>query len=190
MAHGALMTLWRFDVKTGDLCREAAFRGLGCLQGRGSLTKLQQLNKPAVLTLVDEKKGRFYATLTNLRGETATVVLAQEVRVVELAAINRIWSGDYLLIWRVPPDYREKLKPGDQGPLVVWLKRHLALARGQTPPAEITPLYDPDCVQQVKQFQQAAGLVPDGIVGPMTIMPLSAAAAPGDPLLDKGKGAH
>ncbi|MBI5582779.1 MAG: AAA family ATPase [Deltaproteobacteria bacterium] len=188
MAHEALLSLWGFEVKGGDLCREAAARGLGCLPGRGSLTKLRLLNKPAVLTLVDERKGRFYATLTNLRGGTATVVLGQAVRVVELGDINRLWSGDYLLVWRVPPDYRKKLEPGDQGPQVAWLKQHLALAQGQTPPDEINPVYDPDCVQQVKRFQKSAGLVPDGIVGPMTIIPLSAAAKPGDPILHDGKG--
>ena len=97
------------------------------------------MNKPAVLTLVDEKKGAFYAALTNLRGNTATVVLGQEARVVELEEINRTWSGEYLLLWRAPPDYRGEVKPGSRGPMAAWLKRHLALAQGRTPPAKRIP---------------------------------------------------
>ena len=43
-------------------------------------------------------------------------------------------------------------------------------------------------VREVKRFQLSAGLVPDGIVGPITIMPLSRASDTGDPVLHDGKG--
>ena len=175
LAHDTLLNLWHLEVKPGDLCEQAGNRGMRCLPGRGSFTQLRQMNKPAVLTLVDEKKGPFYAALTNLRGKTATVALGTEARVVELEEINRTWSGEYLLLWRVPPDYRGEVKPGSRGPMVAWLKRHLALAQGRTPPAEKNPEYDQTLVREVKRFQLSAGLVPDGIVGPMTIMPLSPA---------------
>ena len=72
--------------------------------------------------------------------------------------------------------------------MVAWLKRHLALAQGRTPPAETDPEYDQTLVREVKRFQLSAGLVPDGIVGPMTIMPLSPATDTGDPVLHEGKG--
>jgi general secretion pathway protein A len=40
----------------------------------------------------------------------------------------------------------------------------------------------------VKQFQLAQGLVPDGAVGPQTLMRLSAVADPGAPKLRGGQG--
>jgi general secretion pathway protein A len=190
LAQAALVKLWQIELKPGDFCRQAAARDLRCLQGRGSLTSLRQMNKPAVLTLVDEAHGPFYATLTALQGRTATIVVGTAPRVVGIEAINRLWSGEYLLLWRAPPGYRGELKPGSRGPQVVWMKRQLALARGQAGAGEPDPRYDPDCLRQVKKFQLAAGLVPDGIVGPKTIMPLSAAAGSGEPVLHDGKGVY
>jgi general secretion pathway protein A len=188
LAHSTLSNLWHLEGKTGDLCEQAGNRGLRCLQGRGSFTQLRQMNQPAVLTLVDEKKGAFYAALTNLRGKTANVVLGTEARVVELEEINRTWSGEYLLLWRPPPNYRGEVKPGSRGPMVAWLKQHLALAQGRTSPAEKDPEYDQTLGREVKRFQLSAGLVPDGIVGPLTIMPLSRASDTDDPVLHDGKG--
>jgi general secretion pathway protein A len=187
LAHGALLTLWRVAYQPGDLCRQSRAVGLRCLQGRGSLTALRQMNKPAVLTLIDDHQGSFYATLTALRGETAAVVVGPSARIVDLREINRIWSGEYLVLWRAPPEYRGELKPGSREPMVAWLKKHLALAQGRTPSDEAEAIYDPACLKEVKKFQLAVGLTPDGIVGPKTIMPLSVAAEPGDPVLHDGK---
>jgi general secretion pathway protein A len=73
--------------------------------------------------------------------------------------------------------------------MVAWLKQHLALAQGRTPPAEKDSEFDQTLVREVKRFQLSTGLVPDGIVGPMTIMPLNPATDTGDPVLHGGKGA-
>ncbi len=43
-------------------------------------------------------------------------------------------------------------------------------------------------VNQVKEFQAANGLKPDGIVGPKTIMPLTAFIKDGEPVLRHGNG--
>ncbi len=187
-AYGTLLKLWQIEIKPGDPCEQAGNRGLRCLQGRGSLVHLHQMNKPAVLTLVDEKKGPFHATLINLQGQAATVVLGPEPRVVDLEEINRTWSGEYLLLWRVPPDFQGEVKPGSRGPMVVWLKKRLALARGRTPQIEKDPVYDPATVREVKRFQLSAGLDPDGIVGPVTIMLLNFPTDSGDPVLHDGEG--
>ena len=187
-AYGTLLKLWQIEVKPGAPCEQAGNRGLRCLQGRGSLVHLHQMNKPAMLTLVDEKKGPFYATLINLQGKAATMVLGPETRVVDLEEINRTWSGEYLLLWRVPPDFQGEVKPGSREPMVVWLKRQLALARGRTPQIEKDPVYDPATVREVKRFQLSAGLDPDGIVGPVTIMLLNSTTDSGDPVLHGGEG--
>jgi general secretion pathway protein A len=187
-AHRVLLALWHMEDKAGELCGQADAQGLRCLQGRDSLASLRLMNKPAVLILADEKKGPYYVTLTALQGKAATVAVGSETRVVDLDEINRNWSGEYLLLWRVPPAYRGKLQEGDRGPMVIWLKKHLALAQGRTLPAEADALFDRDCLREVKKFQLAAGLVPDGIVGTRTIVPLSALTGSGDPVLHSGKG--
>ena len=110
-------------------------QGLRCLQGsKGTISSLRQSNKPAVLRLLDEKNGEYYATLTALHGETATVVIAADTKALDVKEITQPWTGDYLLLWRVPSDYKEKLKPGRGGPPVAWLDRQLALRSGPDSP--------------------------------------------------------
>ena len=50
------------------------------------------------------------------------------------------------------------------------------------------PVYDDRLVKQVKEFQAAAGLEPDGIVGWRTIIRLADAAGTGGPTLHDRKG--
>lgn len=48
-------------------------------------------------------------------------------------------------------------------------------------------MYDEEIVRQVKEFQRTAGVTPDGIAGPRTIMHLVTAAGDGGPTLHEGK---
>ena len=72
--------------------------------------------------------------------------------------------------------------------MVAWLEKELALAQGREGPAVRKPVFDAETVKRVKKFQLAAGLMPDGLAGPRTIMCLSAAAENGEPILAPKKG--
>jgi general secretion pathway protein A len=164
---------------------------LRCLENdKGSITKLRETNKPAVLRFHDEKSGPYYVTLIALQGETATCVIGYETKMFDLNKIVQQWSGDYLLLWRVPSDYKEKLRPGKRGPLVAWLDRELALVQGRTVGPVLELVYNEEIVRQVKEFQRTRGLTPDGIAGLGTILKLTAAAGNGEPRLDQAKASN
>jgi general secretion pathway protein A len=185
-AHGALFDKWHLDYATGKgkpFCSQARSHGLECLTARGGMADLRQMNKPAVLKFIDEKGGRYYATLTALKGETATFRIGNETRTVQLREIAGWWAGDYLLLWRRPLDYRSGLKQGATGPMVDWLASHLAGASGKAATTGKVPVYDRTMMEQVKQFQLVHGIAPDGIVGPRTIIGLTAVVPDGDPVL-------
>jgi general secretion pathway protein A len=110
-----------------------------------------------------------------------------EKRTVDLKELSKSWSGEYLLLWRAPREYRKELKPGEGGPLVAWIDRQLSLAQGRPVEARQGQLYGDEMVKRVKEFQRAAGLKPDGTVGPRTIMRLSAVDNR-EPALDEGNG--
>jgi general secretion pathway protein A len=74
------------------------------------------------------------------------------------------------------------MRVGSRGPFVAWLERQLALVQGREN-APGRKVYDQDMVRQVKEFQATNGLVPDGIVGPETMIRLSGAAQEDGPLL-------
>jgi len=189
-AYAALFAQWRAKYSPGsqDVCGQAHDQGLTCFEAAGSLDDLKAMNKPAVLTLVDEKKRQYYGTLISFKGDRAAVAVGNETRTVDPKEIGKWWSGDYLLLWREPPSYAGNLKPGGKGPMVAWVEERLALAQGRAAPANPGETYGPALAEQVKQFQLSSGNVPDGVVGPRTIIGLSAFAKGDDPLLYDGKG--
>ncbi|MDR2017293.1 MAG: AAA family ATPase [Syntrophobacterales bacterium] len=163
-------------------CEQARRQGLQCVEDKGSLTVLRQMNRPAVLKLWNGSD-EYYATLTSLNGDTASFALGGEVRVVDIKEISPRWSGDYVLLWRAPPGYKGGLKSGNVGVTVAWLDRQLAMIQKREPSSAQRPFYDEKLAAQVKEFQVTAGLVPSGIAGPRTIICVAAAAGDGGPVL-------
>jgi general secretion pathway protein A len=185
-SYQALFNEWQIDYspKQGKaVCEQARQQGLQCVQGTGTISDLRQMNKPAVLRLLGAKGNEYYAALTSLRGEDVTMLINNEKKSFNVKEVSKWWSGEYLLLWQPPKEYRKELKPGGGGPLVPWIDRHLAQAQGRPPRAGKTLLYDNEMVKQVKEFQRTAGLRPDGVVGPWTIMRLSEVDG-GEPALD------
>ena len=76
----------------------------------------------------------------------------------------------------MPPDARENIRLAERGPAVAWLSRQLAQARGDKAEPGEDPSFDQALLRQVKQFQLAEGLIPDGVVGTRTLMRLAAVA--------------
>jgi general secretion pathway protein A len=130
----------------------------------------------------------FYATLTTLDGEAATFAIGNETLAVALGALASQWSGSYTLLWRLPPDTQRNIRPGERGPAVEWLSKHLALTQGGDMKITTDPAFDADLMLQVKQFQLAQGLVPDGIVGSQTLIRLSGVADQAAPKLIAVRG--
>jgi general secretion pathway protein A len=178
-----------YDAKSGDdVDGQARAQGLRCLSAAGSTGVLRYLNKPAVLTLKDEKGIQYYGALTSLKGDRAVVTVGNETRRVDVKEIAKRWSGDYLLLWREPPAYKETVRLGQSGPVVAWIEERLALAQGKSLPVDRVRTYDRSMAEQVKRFQLVNGMVPDGVVGPRTVIGLGGEVASGDPSLYSGKG--
>jgi general secretion pathway protein A len=185
MAFQSLLRQWGIIYKPNDgtACQQAHAHGLRCLDAQGSLGSLLHLNRPAVLKLFDNQGREFNATLIAIRGQTATFVVGNENRIVDVKDIALRWFGNYTLLWRMPPKYKGYIKPGNQGPDVQWLDQQLALIQGRTAQPRENPVFDDVLVRQVKKFQLAEGLVPDGVVGPQTFIHLNSAIGSKGPVL-------
>ncbi|HEX2965743.1 MAG TPA: AAA family ATPase [Syntrophorhabdaceae bacterium] len=170
-----------------DICEQAKEKGLRCLVGRGSLIELRQINKPAVLTLFDQAKGKYFGTLISLAEGTALVSLGKEQKSVRVEEIFSRWTGEYTLFWKIPFEYTSPLIRGGRGSFVEWLDQRLAIINKRSV-SENKQIYDEELMKQVKQFQISVGLVPDGIVGTRTLIHLSGAADLNGPSLRPGKG--
>lgn len=173
MAYAALFRAWGADFKDGDACQRAERMGLRCRTARGGLDELRETNRPAVIRLQDGGGTEFFAALTRLNDKTATLSVGGETRSVPLETLAVQWSGHYTVLWRVPPQAQDYILYGERGPAVAWLSRQLAQGQDGATQVAADPVFDDALVKRVKQFQLAQGLIPDGIVGPQTLMRLN-----------------
>jgi general secretion pathway protein A len=176
MAYAALFRAWGAEYKGEDECIQAKAIGLRCRITRGGLDELRQLNRPAVLLMNDHQGKEFYATLTRLDDQSATFTIGTETRVVALGTLAEQWSGDYTLLWRMPPVARHQIRLGDSGTDVEWVSNQLAKIHGKAAGNTKNQVFDEAMMRQVRQFQLVHGLPPVGTVGPQTMMRLSGAA--------------
>jgi general secretion pathway protein A len=175
-AFSALFTLWGFDFAqfagaTG--CERAAQAGLRCLFESGTWSNLRQLNRPAIIELVDDAGLRHHLLVVKLTGENAILLLADQRYELPTSDVGRLWFGKYLALWSPPESGERMVRRGMRGASVVWVRDTLArygLPRHSAPASE---LFDTELEAQVKEFQRRHQLQDDGIVGKMTLVYLS-----------------
>ncbi|MFO0754791.1 MAG: AAA family ATPase [Thermodesulfovibrionales bacterium] len=157
----------------GNVCTQVQELGMRCFTRQGGIRSLLLLNRPAVLRFLDSEGREFYAALTALQGQKATLVVGGERRQVEVGEMALQWTGGFTLLWKTPPGCRGEIRPGSRGPAVRWLAERLALARGEREKPAEPAAFDEALVGQVKDFQRAKGLLPDGVAGAETLLHLS-----------------
>ena len=189
LAYAALFRAWGAEYQGGDVCRQAESLGLRCYSARAGLEELRELNRPAVLMLHDREGREFRAVLNALDDKSLGFVMGEQTATVAIGALAAQWSGQYTLLWRMPADAHENIRLGERGPAVVWLRRQIAQAQGRAAEAgqaqSFDPEFDQELLRQVKQFQLDQGLIPDGVVGPRTLMRLAAFADEAAPKLTR-----
>ena len=175
LAYQSLFNLWglSYAESRGTVLEQAKQHGLSLGNKRGSLGKLRQLDRPVVLTLKNFQGDKFFATLTTLTSESATLIVGKQLRTVPISALTAQWFGEFVLLWQSPPDYQGSLKPGDRDKLVQWLDQQMATLNGRSVSTEEDLSLAGKLLEEVQQFQKSEGLDPDGVVGPYTLIHLN-----------------
>ncbi len=175
LAYHALFNLWNisYSSEQGSAREHATRYGLGLASKRGSLGLLRQLNRPVVLKLKNLHGQDFYATLTGLTDETASLVVGKQQRNVPISALSAQWFGEFGLLWQAPPAYQGSLKPGAKGKMVQWLDRQMATLNKRSASDGDDFSFSGPLLEEVQRFQATEGLVPDGVVGAYTLIHLN-----------------
>lgn len=187
-AFAALFAQWRKDYErlpgnTG--CERALSAGLRCAYGAGNWNNLRQLNRPAVIELMDTQSNRYHVLLSGLNDDRAVLEIDGQAHEVPIAEVDRYWFGKFLVLWSPPPSGEQTLRRGMRGPAVVWLREAIARADGRLPESRRN-LFDAELEQEVKLFQRKHRLADDGVVGRSTLIQLDGYDAGGvPPLLSK-----
>jgi general secretion pathway protein A len=184
-AFRRLLALWGTALSDDrDPCGQAAKAGLACLDQRGSWAQVKTLNRPAILTLTDDRGQRHRVVLSSLDDKTATLNLGEHNEKVSIDDLSRDWFGEFTVVWKPKTARTRLLSVGMQGDEVRWLRRSLnALAGGASDP-EHADVYDQELAIAVQNFQREHRLNVDGIAGVQTQVVLDTALAdPNSPLL-------
>jgi len=181
-----LLSLWLLradeaDVRGASRCPTQIAPGVYCLRGGGTLTKLETLRRPAILKLsVDGQDA--WAVLLGLSSSRARIAIGGETIDVSRRQLERVWLGEYFVIWRAPTFIPGNLKAGETGIAIDWLRDRL-YERGLIDEVIFGPAqFDAAMEDAVRRLQASHGLIPDGIVGPESLLALTA-EEPGGPRL-------
>ena len=180
-----------------DLAAIAAARRLEYLPVQSDIRLLTLLDLPVMvgLTVPPSQQTRF-ALIRQMTGTHCRIRLEKDY-VVPLEAITQRWVREAHVFWKNYEELRTTLALGSSGPAVEKLQTLLAhvptLSHMGTlliqPAGKLPPFFGPHTQDAVAQFQKMQRLVPDGIVGPQTLILLYRrlpAYAP--PSLSQGEG--
>ncbi len=176
-AFADLTELWglSYQADRPDYCSSAIEYGLDCLVRKDSLDTLRRINRPAILTLYGDDGAPFYVLMSRLKHDRALFIADGKQYELNISMIASNWFGGYLLLWQRPPIQRELLKPGQVGDSVNWLAETLQKLRLYNVTGKETRL-DGLLLGALKRFQLSNGLMPDGVLGPMTLIHLNTAS--------------
>ena len=170
-AYRAVFAAWSADYDPGNNlipCDFAPQVGLQCLSRNGSWSEVTSLNRPVIIELWDTQEAPYYAALLGYDGELYRLRVGEQDISVTPRDLRDAWFGTYVLIWQTPPGYSGSLRQGDDHPTVAWLRERLVELDYPATTTAANTYFDDTLVAAVTAFQNAEGLLADGVVGPLT----------------------
>lgn len=184
-AFDTLFAIWGAHYApagSGSGCLEAGQQGLRCLYRKGNWNVLRGFDRPAIITLTDAQGVAHQVVVTKLVADQATLRAGTATVQFATSALDPLWDGGFLLLWRPNANAPVPLKPGMVGTSVAWLRMQLATLEHASDSGSST--YDASLVAAVKQFQASQQLAVDGIAGEATLIYLNTVLdTPGTPWL-------
>ena len=184
-AYRRLGRLWHLTLTDKAPCDAAQKSGVFCFGSNKGLAEIRQLDRPGILTLLDDQGKNYFVLLLGLGSEQALLQIGEQVQTVSLNALAHRWKGEFATLWRSPPGAHRGIAKNAHGAAVTWLSTHLAQVHGVAVTAATgdNTLFDAVLAMQVREFQLAQGLPPDGVAGQQTLMRLVSATDPSEPHL-------
>jgi general secretion pathway protein A len=133
--------------------------------------ELIKLNRPVLLEMVTEDKFAAAAFVLSFKDASALTWTREGLLEVSLAELAKPWSGGVQYLWQAPRGWKGSVGLGDKSPIVNVLAQMFATLDGMSVPE--VKAYGPALEARVRLFQEAEGLVSDGVVGEQTILRLN-----------------
>lgn len=188
LAFAALLRQWGLEPPVDGQwpCQFAQERGLRCIAKQSNLENLLTLNRPAVLHLKNEQGQTFFAALTSVQANVATLNVNGQAVQTDLSELSKRWAGGSVILWKPPAGYKGAVRKGHSGQVVEWLSGQLAKIEGAGyTGGTSTKVLGAEHIRAIKQIQRQNNLVPDGIAGKETLIVVNSLSGAKVPYLKK-----
>jgi general secretion pathway protein A len=177
-AFTQLLARWQVDasavsVRDASRCPTIIAPGIACLRGHAMLDQVTRFDRPLIL-LLGAAEHPAYALLQGAGKQRVRLDLAGSRYELARASLSKVWSGDFIVLWRLPADVPASLQRGETGQGVAWVTDRLATFDNGVGAKARGPVFDAELEDRVRKLQQAYGIKADGIIGPETLFALSA----------------
>ncbi len=189
-AYQALLAEWKVQGADADperSCEQLMSHGLQCLRAHGDTEMLRKMNKPSVLLVTGADGTDAYVTLISLSGSSAVIVAGNMPRTVALTELESRWTGDFMALQRMLPEFKGVIFKGSTGSAVSWLEGQFSRINGRMPRWE-QMTFDAMMETEVREYQRKKGLAADGIVGSITMSRIQESITRMEPALSTGEG--
>ncbi|MBN2319907.1 MAG: AAA family ATPase [Acidobacteria bacterium] len=176
-SFNSLYSRWDLPIriKPSEIgCNAAREYGFKCLFLTGDWLKIRRLDIPVILGLKIEDEQTRHAALIGLNGNIATLAIGDRTYSLPLQALDRMWDGSFILIWK-PPFNAVRLPLGMRGEEIIWIRQILDTYEGKPVSFSPSDLFDNQLRMRILDFQKTQLLIPDGRIGPETLVRLSIA---------------
>ena len=175
MEHALNLALkqWNIAIPDNSLaeCLFVQKVGLRCLPGKSSWNRLINLQRPVILEFTLANQEKRFALLTGVN-RYQVVLQADQEYIFPIQDILPYWKGVFLALWKPPSDSFRILYPGQNSSDTLWLRQHLNKIQGISETVSRPSFYDDQLKNRVKNFQRQQQIVPDSLVGPLTVIQL------------------
>ncbi|MGH8084674.1 MAG: AAA family ATPase [Lysobacter sp.] len=174
-----MLELWQLPAEDADAalaanCPAPMSGDVHCVRGLADLDKLARQGHPALIRLRTGDHAA-WALLLGIDAVNVRLRLGNDVVDTNRIALERLWTGEYAAMWRVPaalgPGLSGPLGPGASGPVVEWVGQQLRPR--YLPPADGPVRFDSTMADALRRYQRAHGLASDGVIGPETLMAMA-----------------
>ncbi|MCF8210526.1 MAG: AAA family ATPase [Rhodoferax sp.] len=181
LAWRDLAGVWKLPLAGSGACHWESEPLLQCFRATElSLPQLRSLGRPGIVALQSGAMPPVYVVLRGLGDQSALLQVGAVQHRVKLAALARLWIGDFYTFWRALPGYAPDLQGGINGLAIERLAHQLDQVEGlQVRPDRLAPSrMDTTLRARVRAFQRTQGIKADGQPGPLTFMQLESATGP------------
>ena len=133
-----------------------------------SWDQLREVNRPGLLTLIDENKESFYLLVIGINDRQVLVRNHQQERLIDTKLLATYWQGEYTFSWTAPVGFEQDLLENSQSPVVTWVAEQFARLDQQSEP--LTQLVFTETLKKrLMIFQSTEGLPVTGAVDKTTL---------------------